>query len=130
MRVAILAAIAINCAGAAFAQDDACRNGQPDRAKQEFVVPFTAASRALQASDWSGAMRNAALARPHAMSGQQSSAVTQIEIAALTETGEPGTLAAAIEAAMATPCLPVVIREHYAAKLRELRTAGTATQQQ
>lgn len=72
------------CAGAAFGQDLPCAtsDGNGQRATKEFVDNYNAAQRALEVKHWAGAIGGAALARPHAIYGQQLAAVLQIEVAA------------------------------------------------
>jgi hypothetical protein len=130
MRLVLLALATVFCAGAAFAQDMPCRNRDgSSKATRAFVEAFNAATQALQARDWSGAMRQAALARAHVRDGVQSSALTQIEIAALAETGDEGTFAAALDAALGTPCLPDAVRDNYRRMLAEIISNPTAPQQ-
>lgn len=121
MRLAILATVAASCAGAAYAQDDACRNGPSDKARPEFVHPYTAALAALTARDWSLALTNAVQAKPYASSGQQVAAVMQVEVAVIAETEDRPTFIAAMETALGMPCLPELARASYRQKLAELR---------
>jgi hypothetical protein len=130
MRLVLLALATVFCAGAAFAQDMPCRNRDgPSKATRAFVEAYHAASQALQARDWSGAMRQAALARAHVLNGDQGSALTQIEIAALAETDDAGTFAAALDAALGTPGLPDAVRDNYRRMLAEITSKPAAPQQ-
>lgn len=129
MRLAIVAVSALFCAGAAYAQDDPCRNSPSDKARREFVEHFHAASAALSAGDSDTTLREATLAKVHATSGQQLSALVQLQVAAIGQRNDGEMLAAAMDAALATPCLPEPVLRAYRMRLGELRS-GTATQQQ
>ena len=128
MRLAILAVAAAFCAGAAYGQESQC-GGPGSKAKKAFVESYSAASQALHARDWNGALSAAAQARRFAMDGTQVSALIQIQVAALAETEDKATFMAAMEAALGTPCLPASVGDSYTRKLRELRS-GAASQPQ
>lgn len=98
----------------AFAQNQ-CAGGV---AKKEFVVPFNAAGEAITHQDYSGALRFAATARPHAISQLQSTALNQIEIAALAEIDLPAAKLR-MNAALSDNCLPPEVRQQYVQKLAE-----------
>ena len=129
MRLAILVIVTEFCAGAAYGQEDQCRNGPIDKAKEAFVVPYTAASAALTDKDWKRALTLATQTRPHAMSGNQIAAVIQIQVAAIRETGDRLTFEAAMQGALEMPCLAEPVRNSYAQQLAELRGEATASPQ-
>jgi hypothetical protein len=128
MRLSILVVAAAFCAGAAYGQESQC-GGSGSKARMEFVDAYRAASQALQARDWNGALRAAAEARPFAMDGSQVAVLIQIQIAAIAETEDKATFMAALQAALDTPCLSEQVSDNYARRLQELRSDAASQQQ-
>lgn len=132
MRLAILAFAALFCASAAYGQDLPCTtsDGSGQRATKAFVENYNAAQQALQTKDWAGAIGAAALARPHAIYGQQLSALLQIEVAAYAGWGSQASLISKLEAGIAAPCMAETIRDNYRQQLAAMRSKPAAPQQQ
>lgn len=132
MRLAILAFAAVFCASAAYGQDLPCTtsDGNGQRATKAFVENYNAALQALQAKDWAGAIGGAALARPHAIYGQQLSALLQVEVASYAGWGSQASLTSKLEAGIAAPCLAETVRDNYRQMLADIRANPAAPQQQ
>lgn len=132
MRLAILASAAVFCAGAAFGEDLPCttsdENGQ--RATKEFVGNYNAAQRAFEVKDWADVIVGAALARPHAIYGQQLSALLQIEVAAYYGRGSQASLTSMLEGGIEAPCMSEVVRDNHRRMLATIRSKPAAPQQQ
>jgi len=140
MRLAILAGVAVICASAAYGQVQIGRGNfepaapqqtpedchMPETAAREFVENLYAAQAALKARDGAGALGAAALARPHARSGSQLSAVTQLEVAAYHALRDEAALVEKLEAGIAEACMPGAVRKNYQQILDKVRAGGTA----
>ncbi len=91
MRHAILIALAAFLAGSAAAEQppevaaipDACKNMPIAKVSKEFALNFNAANTAYLAKDYAASLQAIEQARPHAASGIERSAITQMEIAVL-----------------------------------------------
>lgn len=131
MRLAILAAVAACCAGAALARQPgraaapvpaACN--EPIQAVRGFVENLHAAKAALDARDWRGTLDAAALARPHARSGQQRSAIVQVEVEAYKQLDDYPALLERMDIGIGDTCMPWSTRKQYMTLRGKLR-AGT-----
>lgn len=118
MKILGLAAALICLTAPAFAQTTGCNAGR-ESAKRDFVEPFNAANDAIVRQDFSGALKLATLARPHAISVLQRTAVTQIEVAAYAGLDDRPAAAAHMKSALSEACLPAEVGAKYIEKLTE-----------
>jgi hypothetical protein len=109
-----------------------CREsyGRGIKATRDFAENINAASEALRARDWYGAIGAAALARPHAVPGFQASAVLQIEVAGYHGLGNRTALAEKLKAALEDACLNSSLRLNYSQMLEGLQDEDADPQQQ
>jgi hypothetical protein len=137
MRVAVPIAFALFCAGAALAQapgqlpsghvsrpvPEACKQLEP--ASVEFVETFKTTGLALRGKDWAGAIGGAALARPHATSRHQESALIQVEVVAYHELRNQAAMVELMERAIANECTAIGVRKNYQQMLDKIVAGGT-----
>jgi hypothetical protein len=76
------------------------------KSTKEFVEPYTAASKALQSKDWSGAISNADKAAANAKSSQEKMAVANLRVAAYHGAGKKTDEIKALEDLIAMPGVP------------------------
>lgn len=103
----------------------ACKNTPMAKATKDFVVNFNAANTAYQAKNYAGALEALDLARPHAASGVEHSAIAQIEIAALLGLDQKDAAIPLLRAIVDEPCLTGAARENFRNILTE-KEAGLA----
>lgn len=112
-------AVTLACLTApAFAQTAPCNIGL-HAAKREFVESFNAANDAIARNDYAAALKLALLARPHAMSLIQQSAVTQIEATTYVGRNDRPAASTSMQSALSDGCLQPDVRTKYLEKLRE-----------
>ena len=138
MRYAILIAAAAFLASPASGEQPpevrlipvACKNTSMAKATEAFVVNFNAANAAYQAKDYAGSLEALDLARPHAASGLERSAITQIEIASLLGLGQTETVIPLLRVAIDDPCASRAVRKNFTQILADQEAAVGASQQQ
>jgi hypothetical protein len=136
MRSAIPVALALFWAHAALAQTPAqggrtaATCSEPRQASPAFVENLNSAVAGLEARDWGLALGGAALARPHAQSGSQLSAITQVEIVAYHELRNQPAMVERMKMALADACMPVGVRKNYRQMMDKIDAGGTAWPQQ
>lgn len=113
MRHAILIALAAFLAGSAAAEQppevaaipDACKNTPIAKVSKEFALNFNAANTAYLAKDYAASLQAIEQARPHAASGIERSAITQMEIAVLLGQQRTDAALPLLRAIVDDPCL-------------------------
>ena len=113
MRYAILIALAAFLAGPAAAEQppglrlipDACKNTPMAKASKDFVLSYNAANAAYLAKDYAASALAIEQAKPHAASGLERTAITQIEIAVLLGQNQTEAALPLLRAIVDDPCL-------------------------